>query len=43
MKSKDVGEDRLATGNAALSKVIESLNRTLDLNEVLLKCLELLR
>ena len=40
MKSKDVGEDRLAKGNAALSKVIESLNRTLDLNEVLLKCLE---
>jgi len=40
VKSKDVGEDRLATGNAALSKVIESLNRTLDLNEVLLKCLE---
>lgn len=40
MKSKDVGEDRLATGNTALSKVIESLNRTLDLNEVLLKCLE---
>jgi len=40
VKSKDVGEDRLAKGNAALSKVIESLNRTLDLNEVLLKCLE---
>jgi len=40
VKSKDVGEDRLATGNTALSKVIESLNRTLDLNEVLLKCLE---
>ena len=30
----------MAKGNAALSKVIESLNRTLDLNEVLLKCLE---
>jgi two-component sensor histidine kinase len=27
-------------GNDALSKVIKSLNRTLDLNEVLLKCLE---
>jgi len=40
VKSKDIGEDRLAKGNAALSKVIESLNRTLDLNEVLLKCLE---
>lgn len=40
METKDIGEDRLAMGNGALSKVIESLNRTLDLNEVLLKCLE---
>lgn len=40
METKDIGEDRLAAGNDALSKVIESLNRTLDLNEVLLKCLE---
>ncbi|MFP8489418.1 GAF domain-containing protein [Gracilimonas sp. Q87] len=40
METKGIREDRLAAGNDALSKVIESLNRTLDLNEVLLKCLE---
>jgi two-component sensor histidine kinase len=40
VETKDIGEDRLAVGNDALSKVIKSLNRTLDLNEVLLKCLE---
>lgn len=40
METKGIREDRLATGNDALSKVIEGLNRTLDLNEVLLKCLE---
>ncbi|MDZ7808598.1 MAG: GAF domain-containing protein [Gracilimonas sp.] len=40
METKDIREDRLVVDNDALSKVIESLNRTLDLNEVLLKCLE---
>lgn len=40
METKDIGVDRLAIDNEALSKVIESIHRTLDLNEVLLKCLE---
>lgn len=40
MNTNEVREDQFIVGNEALSKVIASLNRTLDLNEVLMKCLK---
>ena len=43
MNTNEVREDQFIVGNEALSKVIASLNRTLDLNEVLLKCLEVIK